>query len=55
MSEKAPKQYLVGDDLKIYENPSIDLDRYYTIQCLKKKDIKVMRSFMSKHGNNGTI
>jgi len=43
MFETPPKQYLVGEDLKIYENPSIDLNRYYTIQCLKKKDIKEIR------------
>ena len=55
MSDKLQKQYLLEDDLKIYENPSIDLERYYTISCLKKKDIKVIKQFISKNGNNGVI
>ena len=39
MVEKHHKIYLLEDDLKIYENPSIDLERYYIISCLKKKNI----------------
>ena len=55
MLEKASKKYLIEDDMQIYENPSLDLERYYTLSCLKQKDIKIIKQFLKKKGNNGMI